>query len=155
MLVPPPSGVLSSVDPLRKRPTTFSRSTAPKDTDNTTWLETPAEKAQRLADEVAGIKRKRLPNVGGGRDDEEVEARGARDRDIKREVEKHNVRLRLVVFKADWLRRLRRGGPRYWINMPLTRRKTSQLRFGTMIEIWASLADFSPTKNVKQRSSEF
>ena len=91
MVVPPTSGVLSSVDPLRKRPTTFSRSTAPKDNDNSAWLETPTEKAQRVADEVAGIKRKRLPNVGAGRDDEEVEARRARDREIKREVEKHNV----------------------------------------------------------------
>ena len=93
MLVPPTSGVLASVDPLRKRPTTFSRSAAPVDTDNTVWTETPVEKAQRIADEVAGIKRKRLPKVGDGPDEEELAARRARDRQIRDGVEQHSVSL--------------------------------------------------------------
>ncbi|ORX38963.1 hypothetical protein BD324DRAFT_618007 [Kockovaella imperatae] len=90
MLLPPSSGVLSAVDPLRKRPTTFSRSTEAKETDSTAWTETPADRAQRVADEVAGIKRKRLPDVGKGRDDEETGLRRERDLEIRREVERHN-----------------------------------------------------------------
>ncbi|RSH95455.1 hypothetical protein EHS25_000547 [Saitozyma podzolica] len=91
MLVPPTSGVLSSVDPLRKRPTTFSRSAAPVETDSTVWTETPAEKAQRIADEVAGIKRVKEPKRGVPSEDRDEEARKRRrDEQIDQEVQRHN-----------------------------------------------------------------
>ncbi|WWD20999.1 hypothetical protein CI109_105480 [Kwoniella shandongensis] len=95
MLVPPTSGVLSNVDPLRKRPTTFSKSTAePSDIDNTLWTETPAEKAQRIADEVAGVKRKK--DKAGERivsyeEEEDERRKRRRDREILQGVEKHTA----------------------------------------------------------------
>ncbi|KAK8843469.1 hypothetical protein IAR55_007126 [Kwoniella newhampshirensis] len=98
MLVPPTSGVLSNVDPLRKRPTTFSKSTAePSNIDNTVWTETPAEKAQRIADEVAGVKRKK--DKAGERivsyeEEEEERRKRRRDREILDGVEKHTAKQR-------------------------------------------------------------
>ena len=58
--------------------------------ENSLWTETPAEKMQRLKDEAAGIKRKKP-----GNDDESVdrERKRIRDEEIRKEVEKHNVRL--------------------------------------------------------------
>ncbi|WWC91407.1 uncharacterized protein L201_006351 [Kwoniella dendrophila CBS 6074] len=94
MLVPPSSGVLSAVDPLRKRPTTFSKSTKePENTDHSVWTETPQEKAQRLADEVAGIKRKK--DKAGERIlsfDEEQEERRKRKREneIRNTIQEHS-----------------------------------------------------------------
>jgi len=66
-------------DPLRKRPTTFSRTNKdPGELDSTVWTETPAEKAQRLADERAGIKRK-APGSSSAMDDGQ-DARAKRKR---------------------------------------------------------------------------
>jgi hypothetical protein len=92
MLLPPTSGLLASMtDPLRKRPSTFSRNNNDVDTDSTVWTETPQEKLQRLADEQAGIKRKKGGKV---EDDSEERARKRmRDEEIRRGVEKHNVGL--------------------------------------------------------------
>ncbi|WVQ81589.1 hypothetical protein IAT38_003713 [Cryptococcus sp. DSM 104549] len=93
MLVPPTAGVLSNVDPLRKRPTTFSRSAAPSEAPDTTlWTETPAEKAQRIADEVAGVKRKK--DKAGERvvtyeEEEEERRKRRREADIRSGVERH------------------------------------------------------------------
>ncbi|WVF65746.1 hypothetical protein IAT40_000478 [Kwoniella sp. CBS 6097] len=95
MLVPPTAGVLSNVDPLRKRATNFNRTNAePSDTDNTLWTETPAEKAQRIADEVAGIKRKK--DKAGERimsyeEEQEERRKRKREADIRDEVAKHNT----------------------------------------------------------------
>ena len=57
------------------------------------WTETPAEKAQRIADEVAGIKRKEPPKSGeGAAEDEAVVARKRRrDREILEGVERHTA----------------------------------------------------------------
>ena len=150
MLLPPSSGPLAHVDPLRKRPTTFSRSTAPKDTDSSAWTETPTGRAQRVADEVAGIKRKRLPDVGKGRDDEEVQARRERDREIKREVERHNVRWSLTLLTC----RKSNEGSHCWTNTPPSQRKRKSLQCGITIATWASLADYCPTQSVRQRYGE-
>jgi hypothetical protein len=79
------------VDPLRKRPTTFNRSSKEVVVDNTAWTETPAEKYQRLADEAAGIKRNKEPIKG--EKDQTFESRGKRQRDeeLKAQVERHSV----------------------------------------------------------------
>ncbi|ODN91407.1 hypothetical protein L198_05921 [Cryptococcus wingfieldii CBS 7118] len=94
MLVPPSSGSLSNIDPLRKRPSTFSRNTEEKHIDSSVWTETPAEKAQRIADEVAGVKRKK--DKAGDRimtaeEEESERKRKRRDQDIKGELGKYTV----------------------------------------------------------------
>ncbi|WVR09220.1 hypothetical protein IAU60_006283 [Kwoniella sp. DSM 27419] len=117
MLVPPTSGVLSNVDPLRKRPTTFSKSTTDKsETDHTLWTETPAEKAQRLADEVAGIKRKK--DKAGERimsyeEEQEERRKRKREAEIAQEVNKHNTKARgpsLLDQHADKLAKKKKDG---------------------------------------------
>ncbi|OCF30574.1 hypothetical protein I316_07775 [Kwoniella heveanensis BCC8398] len=94
MLVPPSGGVLANVDPLRKRATNFNRTTTePSDTDHTLWTETPAEKAQRIADEVAGIKRKKGKageRIMSYEDEQEERRKRKREAEIRDEVAKHN-----------------------------------------------------------------
>ncbi|KAJ8589072.1 hypothetical protein M405DRAFT_842095 [Rhizopogon salebrosus TDB-379] len=61
MLVPPKSGdLLASLDPTKARPRQFARNSAPTwdNSRSSLWTETPAERQQRLADEVAGRKRR-------------------------------------------------------------------------------------------------
>ena len=84
---------LAPVDPLRKRPTTFSRSTKEVNTDSSVWTETPSEKARRIADEVSGIKRKKpiRSGEGAGEDETDRARKRQRDRDILEGVERHNV----------------------------------------------------------------
>ncbi|WVW79099.1 hypothetical protein I302_101063 [Kwoniella bestiolae CBS 10118] len=113
MLVPPSSGVLSAVDPLRKRPTTFSKSTRePESVDHSVWTETPAEKAQRIADEVAGIKRKK--DKAGERimsfDEEQEERRKRRrEEDIRSELQAHNRGPSLLDQHASKLSKKKKG----------------------------------------------
>lgn len=63
------------------------------------WTETPAERQQRMNDELLGIKSKAEVSAGGGgRQDEEEEGddkRRKRERDwaLREEVDRHNVRL--------------------------------------------------------------
>ncbi|KAF9466931.1 hypothetical protein BDZ94DRAFT_1250113 [Collybia nuda] len=87
MLVPPSSSdLLGNLDPTKLKARQFSRSAAPaqKNTDNSLWTETPAERQQRLADEVSGKKRRAVdakpeeePAKGKKRrTDEEVIRRG-------------------------------------------------------------------------------
>ncbi|EIW66960.1 hypothetical protein TREMEDRAFT_34237 [Tremella mesenterica DSM 1558] len=92
MLVPPTSGVLASVDPLRKRPTTFNRSSKITEVD-TTWTETPAERIQREQDELAGVQRKRDPvHVPGGAGEDVRKRR--RDEEVAEEIKRHNKEIR-------------------------------------------------------------
>jgi len=96
MLVPPSSSdLLSTLDPTKlNKPRQFSRSTAtPKKVDNTLWTETPAEKQQRLADEVMGKKR-RVENADldqGGDDEESSDGvkRRKREVELQRQVDEH------------------------------------------------------------------
>jgi Protein of unknown function (DUF3752) len=68
--------------------------------DNSLWTETPAEKQQRLADEVMGKKR-RVENADLDQEcDEEEAAAGAdgakrrkREAELQRQVEEYTVRL--------------------------------------------------------------
>lgn len=94
----------TALDPTKlNKPRQFSRSTAtPKTVDNSLWTETPAERQQRLADEVMGKKR-RVENadLDQAGDDEEA-ADGAKRRkheaELQRQVEEYTVRLSPTVF---------------------------------------------------------
>ncbi|OWT35904.1 hypothetical protein C362_06659 [Cryptococcus neoformans Bt1] len=113
MLVPPTSGVLSNVDPLKKRATTFSRSTAQPETDSSIWTETPAEKAQRIADEVAGVKRKK--DKAGDRiltfeEEEEDRRKRRRDMEIKQELHKYNRGPSLLNQHTEKLAKKKKNG---------------------------------------------
>ncbi|KAH9177082.1 hypothetical protein EDB89DRAFT_1614721 [Lactarius sanguifluus] len=92
MLVPPSSSdLLSTLDPTKlNKPRQFSRSTAPaRVVDNTLWTETPAERQQRLADEVMGKKR-RVENADladlDPHAEEDANKRRKRDAELQRQV---------------------------------------------------------------------
>lgn len=59
--------------------------------DNSLWTELPAERAQRIVDEVAGVKRRATVPVDTLSPEEEREARKRRKRDeeIRRGVDRH------------------------------------------------------------------
>jgi hypothetical protein len=87
----------TELDPSKlSKPRQFSRSTAPaRVVDNTLWTETPAERQQRLADEVMGKKR-RAENADVTNQDpleeEEANKRRKRDAEIQRQVDEYTVR---------------------------------------------------------------
>lgn len=98
-LGPPTGGALANLDAL-KRPTQFnktSREAAPVDQG---WLESPAEKARRLADEKAGVKRARPSKE----EEEEGERKRRRERDqeMQRQIDQHSVSLGMKVGVEDW-----------------------------------------------------
>ncbi len=93
----------TALDPTKlNKPRQFSRSTAPaRVVDNTLWTETPAEKQQRLADEVMGKKR-RAENADLADLDPQVEEdankRRKRDAELQRQVEEYTVRSPSLPF---------------------------------------------------------
>ncbi|GAB1525973.1 hypothetical protein RhiTH_009139 [Rhizoctonia solani] len=96
MLAPPTSSDLfSSLDPTKLKNRQFSRSTNDKKAAaSNLWTETPAERQQRLADEVSG-KRKRAEDaaaqgVSATADDEDIAKRRKRDRELREQIEAHN-----------------------------------------------------------------
>ncbi|CAE6506879.1 unnamed protein product [Rhizoctonia solani] len=96
MLAPPTSSDLfSSLDPTKLKNRQFSRSTTDKKAAaSNLWTETPAERQQRLADEVSG-KRKRAKEaaaqgVSATADDEDMAKRRKRDRELRKQIEAHN-----------------------------------------------------------------
>jgi len=66
-----------------------------KDEGPNLWTETPAERQQRLADEVMGRKRKaEISGAGGGHhveEDDQARRKRLRDKQLKDEVDRHNV----------------------------------------------------------------
>ncbi|KAF8603148.1 hypothetical protein BDV93DRAFT_523512 [Ceratobasidium sp. AG-I] len=109
MLAPPTSSDLfSSLDPTKLKSRQFSRSTTDKKSAaSNLWTETPAERQQRLADEISG-KRKRAEEaaaqgVSATADDEDTHKKRKRDRELKDQVEAHNKATRgqtLVAMHA-------------------------------------------------------
>lgn len=85
-----------AIDPTKlTRPRQFARTSAPaRNTDSSLWTETPAERQQRLADEVAG-KRRRITEVDAVPVEEEAERKKRRkhEEEIRKEVEEHTVSL--------------------------------------------------------------
>ncbi|KAK2459794.1 hypothetical protein APHAL10511_008226 [Amanita phalloides] len=98
MLKPPSSSdLLGSLDPSRlKAPRQFSRSTAPpRKADNSLWTETPAEKQQRLADEVMGKRRRVVDLEPDGDDNDDEKKRRRKDEEhLRRGVEAYTERVR-------------------------------------------------------------
>jgi len=97
MLVPPSSSVLGNLDPTKLKPRQFARTSAPaKNTDNSLWTETPAERQQRLADEVSGKKRRAVNSGDTVSAAEELEARKRQriDEELRRDVEEHTRKTR-------------------------------------------------------------
>ncbi|GLB36803.1 putative protein of unknown function (DUF3752) [Lyophyllum shimeji] len=98
MLVPPSSSdLLAKLDPTKlKGGRQFSRSSAPAagKTDSSLWTETPAERQQRLADEVSGKKRRAVDTAT----DEDAVAERKRSKveeeRIRRGVEEYTQTLR-------------------------------------------------------------
>ncbi|EIW86084.1 hypothetical protein CONPUDRAFT_160938 [Coniophora puteana RWD-64-598 SS2] len=97
MLVPPKAGdLLSSLDPTRMKARQFAKSSGPsaRDTGSSLWTETPAERQQRIADEVAGRKRPAANAEPESHDDDESRKRRRRDAEIRRGVEEHTRKAR-------------------------------------------------------------
>ncbi|KAF9779739.1 hypothetical protein BJ322DRAFT_1101622 [Thelephora terrestris] len=97
MLVPPSkSDLLGSIDPTRlTKGRKFAPTTNPyaASTDTTLWTETPAERQQRVADELSGKKRRKenaeVPD-DGGRDALEARKRQKTEYEIQKAVTEHN-----------------------------------------------------------------
>jgi hypothetical protein len=96
-----------AIDPTKLRPRQFRATAAPAiPTTNNLWTETPAERQQRLADEVSG-KRRRAANAEGPVDEEEdadVKLKRRREEQIRREVDEHTVRRRCRFTILAYLR---------------------------------------------------
>ncbi|KAH9487320.1 GPALPP motifs-containing protein 1 [Psilocybe cubensis] len=100
MLVPPTSqGLLGNLDTTKLKARQFSRGTGAETSsshDNSLWTETPAERQQRLADEVSGKKR-RVTDAPVD-EAEEIKARKrqrkAEEEAIRRGVEEHTKKQR-------------------------------------------------------------
>ncbi|KAI6137200.1 hypothetical protein F5141DRAFT_72854 [Pisolithus sp. B1] len=95
MLVPPKSGdLLASLDPTKLKARQFGRSSGPgRDADSSLWTETPAERLQRLSDEVSGRKRKAV-NAEPEEDPEDAKKKKKRDEVIRRGVDEHTRKIR-------------------------------------------------------------
>ncbi|KAG8891467.1 hypothetical protein FRC01_014684, partial [Tulasnella sp. 417] len=94
MLAPPESaGFLGNLDPTKLKPRQFQRNSEQKVTERNLWTETPAERQQRLADEVSG-KRKRAEvaagGSGGAEPSEEDRKRRRRDAEVREQIEEYN-----------------------------------------------------------------
>ena len=88
----------TAIDPTKlTRPRQFARTAqTSRDADRSLWTETPAERQQRIADEVAG-KRRRAVDVDPT-DDTDIDARKRRkyEEEVRRGVEEHTVRLKQI-----------------------------------------------------------
>lgn len=97
MLVPPENAdFVNTIDPLKGRGFSRMAIEPKKAQDMTLWTETPAERQQRLRDEVIGKKRK-AENAGPTMTDEEIadmKRRKKRDAEIANSINQHNTTLR-------------------------------------------------------------
>ena len=86
----------TAIDPTRMKTRKFAPTTNPHagSTDTTLWTETPAERQQRLADELSGKKRRKenseVPD-DDGRGALEARKRQRTEDEIQRAVAEHNV----------------------------------------------------------------
>ncbi|KAH7912692.1 hypothetical protein BJ138DRAFT_1112154 [Hygrophoropsis aurantiaca] len=101
MLVPPKKGdLLGSLDPTKLKARQFARTAQPdRDASSSLWTETPAERQQRIADEVAGRKRRAVDVASSSKEeDDDARKRRRRDEEIRRGVEEHTRRSRGVAL---------------------------------------------------------
>lgn len=93
---------IAAIDPTKlTKGRQFQRTSAPsRNQDTSLWTETPAERQQRLADEVSG-KRRRAVNAEPDAEDElEARKRRRHDEDVRKGVEEYTV---CDVIKFDLL----------------------------------------------------
>ncbi|KAG6894563.1 hypothetical protein C0993_011223 [Termitomyces sp. T159_Od127] len=96
MLVPPSSSdLLGNLDPTKLKARQFSKSAGPVSNkiDNSLWTETPAERQQRLADEVSGKKRRAVDNQVDA-DGDDSKRRKVDEEIIRKGVEDYTQKLR-------------------------------------------------------------
>ncbi|KAL1952358.1 hypothetical protein VTO73DRAFT_1507 [Trametes versicolor] len=96
MLVPPSSSdLLGSIDPTKlTKGRQFARTAQPsRDADNSLWTETPAQRQQRIADEVAG-KRRRATDVSAVEEDADARKRRKYEEEVRKGVEEHTKTVR-------------------------------------------------------------
>lgn len=87
-----------------KRPRKFAATEqTARDADNSLWTETPAERQQRIADEVAG-KRRRVTDKGAMDPEAEREMRKRRryEEEVRKGVEEHTVNLLLCLCTSHY-----------------------------------------------------
>ncbi|GAA5969456.1 hypothetical protein JCM11641_008121 [Rhodosporidiobolus odoratus] len=95
MLVPPKEmDLLTSMDTTKLKSRGFATgkaaaSAGKKEGPSNLWTETPAERQQRLQDEMMGKKRK-AENAPVEEESDEVRRKRVRDRQLREEVDKHN-----------------------------------------------------------------
>ena len=81
----------TDIDPTKLKARQFARSAAPaKNVDNSLWTEMPAERQQRIADEVSGKKR-RAANDPEKEPDANAIERTRTDEEIRRSIAKHTA----------------------------------------------------------------
>ncbi|KAL5495835.1 hypothetical protein ACEPAI_1299 [Sanghuangporus weigelae] len=94
MLVPPSSSDLLGRlgDPTKLKARQFSRggNTASRSAPNNLWTETPEERQQRIADEVAGKKRRAANAEDDGSDDRDIQRKRQKDLELRKVVDEHN-----------------------------------------------------------------
>ncbi|KAI0697147.1 hypothetical protein BC835DRAFT_1270798 [Cytidiella melzeri] len=97
MLVPPSSSdLLGSIDPTKlTKGRQFQKTSAPsRNQDTSLWTETPAERQQRLADEVSGKRRRAADAVPDAEDDVEARKRRRHDEVVRKGVEEYTKKNR-------------------------------------------------------------
>ncbi|KAG6839149.1 hypothetical protein H0H87_001522 [Tephrocybe sp. NHM501043] len=100
MLVPPSSSdLLGNLDPTKLKARQFSKSTAPvsKKADNSLWTETPAERQQRLADEVSGKKRRAVDTKVDEEPSDEKKRRRMDEEGIRKGVDDYTVTTIFII----------------------------------------------------------
>lgn len=85
--------LLLAIDPTKlTKGRQFARTAQPsRDADNSLWTETPAQRQQRIADEVAG-KRRRATDVSAVEEDADARKRRKYEEEVRKGVEEHTVR---------------------------------------------------------------
>ncbi|KAG6823283.1 hypothetical protein H0H87_001442, partial [Tephrocybe sp. NHM501043] len=104
MLVPPSSSDhLGNLDPTKLKARQFSKSTAPvsKKADNSLWTETPAERQQRLADEVSRKKRRAVDAKVDEEPSDEKKRRRMDEEVIRKGVDDYTQKLRGPALVAQ------------------------------------------------------
>ncbi|KAG6825024.1 hypothetical protein H0H87_010433, partial [Tephrocybe sp. NHM501043] len=95
--------VIQDLDPTKLKARQFSKSTAPvsKKADNSLWTETPAERQQRLADEVSGKKRRAVDTKVDEEPSDENKRRRMDEAVIRKDVDDYTQILRVPARVAQ------------------------------------------------------
>ena len=85
-------------DPTKIKARQFSRggSTTSRSAPNNLWTETPEQRQQRIADEVAGKKRRAANAEDDAVDDRDIQRKRQRDEELRKVIDGHNVRIHIA-----------------------------------------------------------